>query len=115
MNNHNWKSSNACPRMSAASDINLHWILRVTDNIHSALNLYLLFLKTLAASLYFKFFIFYFLLLGPHLWHMDFPRLGVKLELQLPAIATATARAVEGGAASATYTTAHSNAGSLTH
>ena len=36
--------------------------------------------------------------LGPHPWHMEVPRLGVKLELQLPA-----------------YTTAHGNAGSLTH
>ena len=29
--------------------------------------------------------------LGPHLWHMDVPRLGVKLELQLPAYTTVTA------------------------
>ena len=28
--------------------------------------------------------------LGPHPWHMEVPRLGVKLELQLPAYATAT-------------------------
>ena len=39
-----------------------------------------------------------FVFLGPHSWHMEVPRLGVKLELQLPA-----------------YATAHSNAGSLTH
>ena len=37
----------------------------------------------------FNFFIFCFL--GSHLWHMEVPRLGVKLELQLPAYATATA------------------------
>ena len=30
---------------------------------------------------------FYFL--GPHLWHMEVPRLGIELELQLPAYATA--------------------------
>ena len=36
--------------------------------------------------------------LGPHPQHMEVPRLGVKSELQLPA-----------------YTTAHSNARSLTH
>ena len=30
--------------------------------------------------------------LGPHLWHMEVPRVGVELELQLPALATATAR-----------------------
>jgi len=29
--------------------------------------------------------------LGLHLWHMEVPRLGVKLELQLPAYTTATA------------------------
>ena len=29
------------------------------------------------------------LLLWPHLWHMDVPRLGVKSELQLPAYTTA--------------------------
>ena len=29
-------------------------------------------------------------LLGPHPWHVEFPRLGVKLDLQLPATATAT-------------------------
>ena len=32
-----------------------------------------------------------FLLLGPHLWHMEVPRLGVKWELQLQVDATATA------------------------
>ena len=35
--------------------------------------------------------IFFFFFLGPHLWHMEIPRLGVKLELQLPAYTTATA------------------------
>ena len=45
------------------------------------------------------FFIFLFLVFwGPHLQHMEVPRLGVALELQLPA-----------------YITAHGNAGSLTH
>ena len=29
--------------------------------------------------------------LGPHLWHMEVPRLGVESELQLPAYTTATA------------------------
>ena len=31
-------------------------------------------------------------LLGPHLWHMEVPRLGVESELQLLAYTTATAR-----------------------
>ena len=36
--------------------------------------------------------IFFFLLfLGPNLWHMEFPRLGVQSETQLPAYTTATA------------------------
>ena len=34
---------------------------------------------------------FIFLFLGSHLWHMEIPGLGVKLELQLPTYATATA------------------------
>ena len=29
---------------------------------------------------------------GPHLWHIEVPRLGVQSELQLPASTTATAR-----------------------
>ena len=29
--------------------------------------------------------IFVFVFLGPHLWHMEVPRLGVKSELELPA------------------------------
>ena len=35
--------------------------------------------------------IFYFCFWGPHLWHMEVLRLGVKLELQLPFYTTATA------------------------
>ena len=31
--------------------------------------------------------------LGPHLWHMEVPSIGVELELQLPATATVTATA----------------------
>jgi len=42
----------------------------------------------------FFFFFFFFCFLGPYLWHMEVPRLGIKLELQL---------------------LAHGNAGSLTH
>ena len=43
----------------------------------------------------------------------EVPRLGVKLELQLPAYTTATAN--RDLSRSATYTTAHGNAGSPTH
>ena len=35
---------------------------------------------------------FFFALLGPYLWYVEVPRLGVKLELQPLAYATATAR-----------------------
>ena len=49
------------------------------------------------------FFFFFFSFLRPHLWHMEVPRLGVKQELA--AYTTAT----PDQAASATYTTAHSN------
>ena len=41
-----------------------------------------------------QFFVFGFLFacfLGSHLWRMETPRLGVKLDLQLPAYTTATA------------------------
>ena len=34
--------------------------------------------------------ILFFLFLGPHLQHMEVPRLGIELELQLPAYTTAT-------------------------
>ena len=33
----------------------------------------------------------FFCFLGPHLWHMEVPRLGVESELQLPVYTTATA------------------------
>ena len=47
-----------------------------------------------------KIFLFYFIFCfsGPHMWHMQVPRLGAELELQRPA-----------------YITAYSNTGSLTH
>ena len=44
---------------------------------------------------------------------MEGPRLGVKLELQLPAYATVQQHRIR--VKSATYTTAHGNARSLTH
>ena len=54
----------------------------------------------------------FFVFLGMHLHHMEVPRLGVQLELQLPANVTAITKIQ---AMSATYTTAPSNARSLTH
>ena len=38
-----------------------------------------------------KIFFFFWFFLGPHPWHMEVPRLGVSLELQLQAYARATA------------------------
>ena len=46
--------------------------------------------------------------------HMEVPRLGVQVELQLPAYTTATTKH-RIRAASVTYTTAHCNTGPLTH
>ena len=37
------------------------------------------------------FFFFFFCFLGPHLLHMEFPRLGVKWELHLPTYTIVTA------------------------
>ena len=38
-----------------------------------------------------KYTFFFFTFLGPHLWYMEVPSLGVESELQLPAYTTATA------------------------
>ena len=57
---------------------------------------------------------YYFCFLRPHPRHMAVPRLGVKLELQLPANATAIAMQ-DLSYVSGLHTTAHGNAGSLTH
>ena len=52
-----------------------------------------------------------------HVWHMGVPRLRVESELQLPAstIATATAMPDLSRICHLNYSTAHGNAGSLTH
>ena len=54
-----------------------------------------------------------FVFLGLHPRHMEVPRLGVKLEPQL--LAYATAVATPDLRTSATYTTAHGNTRSLNH
>ena len=61
----------------------------------------------------FFFFFFFFCFLGPYLWHMEVPRLEVKVksELQLPTTATA----MQDQSLIFDYTTAHGNARSLTH
>ena len=45
-------------------------------------------IHSLVSFLFFLFFLF-FIFLGPHLRHMEFPRLGVELERQLPAYTAA--------------------------
>ena len=57
-------------------------ILRILPIIGSFLDPYY---KILYLSIYL------FCFLGPHLWHMEVPRLGAESELQLPAYTTATA------------------------
>ena len=57
--------------------------------------------------------IFLCVFLGLHTQHMEVPRLGVQLELQLWAYAAATAMQIR--AASATYAAASGNVVSLTH
>ena len=54
---------------------------------------------------------FFFIFLGPYLWHMEVPRLRVESELQLLAYTTVTATWIR--VMSATLTTAHGNAGSF--
>ena len=56
-------------------------------------------------------FVLFFCLLGLLPWHMEVPRLEVKLELQLPD--NATANQIQ--AMSVTYITAQGNGGSLSH
>ena len=55
----------------------------------------------------------FFCVLGPHPWHMEISRLGVKLKLQLPAFATATA--MPDLRHSATSTTDHRNSRYFIH
>ena len=57
--------------------------------------------------------LFCLVFLGPHLQHLEFPKLGVKSELKLPAYTTATAR--QDLSHVWTYSKTHSNTGSLTH
>jgi len=69
--------------------------------------------QSVVGCIFFFFFFFVFVFLGLHPWHMEVPRLGVELELQLLAYDRRWQRRIQ--ASSAAYITAHSNAGSLTH
>ena len=72
--------------------------------------------STFSLSQIFRFlnsFLIFFFFLRLHLWHMEVPRLGVQLELQLRPLPQPQQYWIQ--AISATYTTAYSNARSLTH
>ena len=56
---------------------------------------------------------FFFYFLGLHMWHMEVPRLGVKSELSCHPTPQPQQPGIQGE--SSTYTTAHDNAGRLTH
>uniref|UniRef100_A0A4X1UVP8 Uncharacterized protein n=1 Tax=Sus scrofa TaxID=9823 RepID=A0A4X1UVP8_PIG len=58
-------------------------------------------------------FLFCFVFLGLHLWHREVPRLGV--DRSYSCWLTPQPQQHQIRASSATYTTAHGNAGSLTH
>ena len=67
------------------------------------------------AKLYFTFF-FFFSFLGPrHLQHMEVPRIGVKLQLQLLVYTIATTTTTWDPILICYYTTAHGNTNLLTH
>ena len=70
-------------------------------------------LGSLTYNIYFLFSFFFSCFLGLYLWHMEVPRLGAELELQLPAGPQPQQHGI--WAAPATYTTALSTTGSLTH
>ena len=70
---------------------------------------------TFAAEFIVCLFMYYlfFCFLGPHLWQMEVPRLGVELELQLRTYTQPKQCRI--WAASVTYSTAHGHAGFPTH
>ena len=71
------------------------WIFMDTSRVRNPLshnrNSLNLFLNAHTEMQQFFLFVLGFLFLRPHLWHMEVPRLGVELELQLPAYTTAIA------------------------
>ena len=63
------------------------------------------------SGLFCEFFLFFFL--GPHLQHMEIPRLGTESELQLPPTPQPQQRQIQD--ASAAYATASGHTSSLTY
>ena len=66
-----------------------------------------------SAFIYLFLIFFLILFLGPNLWHMEVPRLGLEPELQLLASTTPQPQQGQIQAASATYISAYGKAGSL--
>ena len=86
------------------------WIFAILIGLQWYLTIVTVVLLAWNVDTYFSFCFFF---LGPHSWYMQIPRLRVELEPQLLAYTTAIETGIR--AASATYTTAYSNAGSPTH
>ena len=71
--------------------------------------------QNLISFFFFLSFFFFNFFLGPHLWHMEVPKLGVELNQSYSCWPTPQPQQLGSRAASVTCTTAHGNARSLTH
>ena len=91
--------------VSAQQIWHMFWLLALTCSI-------LISLKFVFYQLLFYWNYFFSFFVRPHLWHMEIPWLGVKLELQLQPKAQLQQHHIQ--AASLTYDTACGNARSLT-
>ena len=88
--------SPSCFQFSHLEFLSLSFILELPEELHQCINAWVLLqIKRISiskdevqASVFFCGF------LGLHLWHMEVPRLGVQLELQLPAYAHGNARSL---------------------
>ena len=98
--------------------------MKTLSNIFSSVRVTVLFSKwqwliyreipeLLLWSFQFPFFFFFFFFLGPHPWHVEVPRLGSNWSCSHWPTPQLQQHQIQ--AASATYTTGHSNARSLTH
>ena len=91
----NWVNSSkkmAIKKANYISDVPLSicTLDKIVDTIILALSIYKVYKIDFHLQIYLKKNFFY-LFLGPHPWHMEVPRIGVKSEPQLPAYTTATA------------------------
>ena len=93
---------------------NFCWTSDSVIHMHTSILFQILYQLSYSSWIVHGFCFFVFVFLGPNLWHMEVPRLGVKLELPLPVYATARATP-NLGCICDLYATAHGNAGPLTH